>query len=100
MSSVAENPTALTRLGRIMGQNPLLPLILLLAGLIVMLEIMQPGIVNQRWLGNTVKFASPLAMLAACQTMTMLTGGLSGSIRQQTAVISALATARPACVIS
>ena len=53
-----------------------MPLILLLVGLVVLLEIMQPGIVNQRWLGNTIKFAIPLAMLAACQTLTMLTGGI------------------------
>ncbi len=92
MSSVAESPTALTRLGRIMGQNPLLPLILLLAGLIVLLEIMQPGIVNQRWLGNTIKFAIPLAMLAACQTMTMFTGGIdlsAGTVATITAFVTA-----------
>ena len=53
-----------------------MPLILLLIGLVVLLEIMQPGIVNVRWLGNTIKFAIPLAMLAACQTLTMLTGGI------------------------
>ena len=55
---------------------PLVPLILLLAALVTALEIMQPGIVNSRWLGNTVKFAIPLAMLAACQTLTMYTGGI------------------------
>jgi ribose transport system permease protein len=32
--------------------------------------------VNQRWLANTIKVAIPLAMLAACQTLTMLTGGI------------------------
>ena len=55
---------------------PLVPLVLLLAALVTALEIMQPGIVNSRWLGNTVKFAIPLAMLAACQTLTMYTGGI------------------------
>jgi ribose transport system permease protein len=40
------------------------------------LEYMRPGIVNERWIGNTVKFAIPLAMIAACQTLTMLTGGI------------------------
>jgi ribose transport system permease protein len=32
--------------------------------------------VNERWAGNTIRFAIPLAMLAACQTLTMLTGGI------------------------
>jgi ribose transport system permease protein len=57
-------------------QYPLIPLILLLVALVAVLEVMQPGIVNPRWLGNTVKFAIPLAMLAACQTLTMYTGGI------------------------
>jgi ribose transport system permease protein len=41
-----------------------------------MLEVLRPGIVNERWAGNTIRFAIPLAMLAACQTLTMLTGGI------------------------
>jgi len=44
--------------------------------LIVLLQILNPGIINQRWIGNTIKFAIPLAMLAACQTFTMYTGGI------------------------
>ena len=63
-------------IGRILRDNPLIPLIGLLLALIVALEIMQPGIVNRRWIGNTIKFAVPLAMLAACQTLTMYTGGI------------------------
>lgn len=66
----------IVQLGRFLGDNPVIPLILLLVGLVVLLEVMRPGIVNQRWLGNTIKFAIPLALLAACQTMTTLTGGI------------------------
>lgn len=66
----------MARLARLMRDHPVLPLILLLALLVGALEIMRPGIVNERWIGNTVKFAIPLAMLAACQTLTMLTGGI------------------------
>ena len=65
-----------SRVARLLRDRPMIPLILLLAVLVGMLEILQPGIVNQRWLGNTVKFAIPLAMIAACQTFTMLTGGI------------------------
>lgn len=59
---------------------PIIPLIILLLGLVVALEVMRPGIINERWMANTVKFAIPLAMLAACQTLTMLTGGIDLSV--------------------
>jgi ribose transport system permease protein len=76
MTMAADPPSPLNRLGRLMVDQPLIPLIGLLIGLIVILEILQPGVVNQRWFGNTIKAAIPLAMLAACQTLTMLTGGI------------------------
>ena len=62
-----------------LGDNPVIPLLILLAVLVAVLEVMRPGIVNERWIANTIKFAIPLAMLAACQTMTMLTGGIDMS---------------------
>ena len=64
------------RVGRLVRDFPLVPLIVLLVLLVVVLEFMRPGIVNERWIGNTIKFAIPLAMIAACQTLTMLTGGI------------------------
>ncbi len=75
-----------------MADFPLIPLAVLLAGLVVILEVMQPGIVNLRWLGNTIRFAIPLAMLAACQTLTMLTGGIdlsAGTVATLTAFVAA-----------
>jgi len=69
-------PTPARRLQRFVQDNPMLPLLIFLGVLLAILEMMRPGIVNERWLANTVKFAIPLAMLAACQTMTMLTGGI------------------------
>lgn len=75
MSDTASS-TPGARIGRLVRDNPILPLVLLLVLLVAVLELMRPGIVNERWIGNTVKFAIPLAMLAACQTMTMLTGGI------------------------
>jgi len=68
--------TARARIGRVVRDYPLLPLIVLLVLLVATLEVMRPGIVNERWIGNTIKFAIPLAMIAACQTLTMLTGGI------------------------
>ncbi|HSA82834.1 MAG TPA: ABC transporter permease [Geminicoccaceae bacterium] len=65
---------------RIVRDRPLILLIALLLVLIVVLEVLRPGIVNERWIANTIKFAIPLAILAACQTLTMLTGGIDLSI--------------------
>lgn len=66
----------LVRLGRFLRDNPVIPLIALLFVLMGALEYMRPGILSPFWMGNTVKFAIPLAMLAACQVLTMLTGGI------------------------
>ena len=68
------------RIKRFMSDQPLVPLIILLVALVVVLQILRPGIVNERWIANTIKFAIPLAMLAGCQTMTMLTGGIDLSV--------------------
>ena len=53
---------------------------MLLLVLVAVLQILRPGIVNERWIANSVKFAIPLALLAGCQTMTMLTGGIDLSV--------------------
>jgi len=68
------------RFRRFMADYPIVPLIVLFALLVVALELLRPGIVNERWMANTVKFAIPLAILAGCQTMTMLTGGIDLSV--------------------
>jgi ribose transport system permease protein len=95
MSLAADPPSVLNRLARLMTDWPLVPLVLLLAGLVLLLEILQPGIVNDRWLGNTLRFAIPLAMLAACQTLTMLTGGIdlsAGTVATIAAFVTATLT--------
>ena len=68
------------RIRRFMSDRPLVPLVILLILLVLLLQILRPGIVNERWIANTVKFAIPLAILAGCQTMTMLTGGIDLSV--------------------
>jgi ribose transport system permease protein len=78
MNTLAAKP--MHRALRVMAENPLIPLLLLLFALVVLLELMQPGIVSAFWISNTIKVAIPLAMLAACQTMTMLTGGIDLSV--------------------
>jgi ribose transport system permease protein len=64
----------------LLRDRPLVPLIILLFGLVAILEVLQPGIVNERWVSNIVRFAIPLAILAAAQTLTMLTGGIDLSV--------------------
>lgn len=68
------------RIRRLMSDQPLIPLIILFIVLVIILQFLRPGIVNERWIANTIKFAIPLAILAACQTMTMLTGGIDLSV--------------------
>ena len=83
MSSVTSTtqPVSLgRRIKRFMSDQPLVPLIILLIALVVVLQILRPGIVNERWLANTIKFSIPLALLAGSQTMTMLTGGIDLSV--------------------
>jgi ribose transport system permease protein len=60
--------------------RPLVPLLLLLLALVGLLQAVQPGIVTAGWVSGTIRFAVPLAILAACQTMTMLTGGIDLSV--------------------
>jgi len=67
--------------------RPLIPLLGLLALLVLLLEVVQPGIVSANWVASTMRFAIPLAILAACQTMTMLTGGIDLSV----AVVASMA---------
>jgi len=83
MSTSAITPQSIPlgrRIKRFMADRPLVPLIILLVILVVILQILRPGIVNERWIANTIKFAIPLAILAGCQTMTMLTGGIDLSV--------------------
>ncbi|MGR3492330.1 MAG: ABC transporter permease [Shimia sp.] len=90
MSTVDTN-TPLQRLGRYAADNPIVPLLIFLVLLVACLEIMRPGIVtpfragrdgiiSTFWVGNLIKFAIPLAMLAACQVLTMLTAGIDLSV--------------------
>jgi ribose transport system permease protein len=60
--------------------RPLIPLIGLLVVLVAIIQLVQPGIVNPGWAAVIVRTAVPLAILAACQTLTMLTGGIDLSV--------------------
>ena len=70
-----------------MRDRPLVALFVLLAVLVLVLQIVQPGIVTANWVSTTLRFAIPLAIIAACQTLTMLTGGIDLSV----AVVASMA---------
>jgi ribose transport system permease protein len=65
---------------RLLRDKPLIPLTILLAILIVALELAAPGTVGAAWVGVTLRAAVPLAILAGCQTLAMLTGGIDLSV--------------------
>jgi ribose transport system permease protein len=47
---------------------------------VVLSEVIRPGTVSPNWAGVMARTAIPLAILAGCQTMTMLTGGIDLSV--------------------
>jgi ribose transport system permease protein len=55
-------------------------LLLLLAAFVLAIEIARPGTVNANWASNIVMFAAPLGIMAAGQTLVMLTGGIDLSV--------------------
>jgi ribose transport system permease protein len=52
----------------------------LLAILVLAIEAADPGIISPEWTGVIVRASIPLAILAGCQTLTMLTGGIDLSV--------------------
>jgi ribose transport system permease protein len=61
-------------------RNNVVALVLLLLLFVAAVELLKPGTVNPVWLSNTLLFAAPLGILAAGQTMVMLTGGIDLSV--------------------
>ena len=60
--------------------RPIIPLIVLLMLLVLAIELLRPGIVGPGWAGVILRASIPLAILAGCQTLTMLTGGIDLSV--------------------
>ena len=76
----AQRPQVLATLKALFRDRPLIPLTVLLFILIGILELVQPGTVQTTWVGFAVRAAIPLAILGACQTLAMLTGGIDLSV--------------------
>lgn len=60
--------------------RPIVPLLGLLVILLILRELARPGIFGADFVGTVLRAAVPLAILAACQTLTMLTGGIDLSV--------------------
>jgi ribose transport system permease protein len=58
----------------------LIALILLLLVFVAGIELARPGTVNAVWVSNMLLFAAPLGIIAAGQTLVMLTGGIDLSV--------------------
>jgi ribose transport system permease protein len=65
---------------RLLRDRPIVPLLGLLAILLIVRELARPGVLSSEFLGVTLRAAVPLAILAGCQTLTMLTGGIDLSV--------------------
>jgi ribose transport system permease protein len=82
MSASARSNAWLTALAwrRLLRDRPIVPLMGLLAILVLVIDLADPGIVSPEWTGVIVRASVPLAILAGCQTLTMLTGGIDLSV--------------------
>jgi ribose transport system permease protein len=65
---------------RVIRDQPLIPLLVLLAILALAFVVLNPHAVISAWVSVTLRAAVPLAILAGCQTLTMLTGGIDLSV--------------------
>jgi ribose transport system permease protein len=79
-----DQPTMADGLRRLMRDRPILPLsglLVILVGLLQVILLQQDqGLLDAEWLGITLRAAVPLAILAGCQTLCMLTGGIDLSV--------------------
>jgi ribose transport system permease protein len=71
------------RLATLQGQlrdRPSLALVGVLLLLVLVIGVTRPGTVGPTWVANTILFAAPLGIVAAGQTLVMLTAGIDLSV--------------------
>ncbi len=64
----------------LLRDRPVVPLTGLLVVLVIALQVANPGMVTVSWAGVILRQSVPLAILAGCQTLAMLTGGIDLSV--------------------
>ena len=76
----AETRATTMRVRNLLRDQPIIPLTGLLILVVVLYSLVRPGVVSADWTGVILRAAVPLAILAGCQTLTMLTGGIDLSV--------------------
>src|ERR1700716_369727 len=61
-------------------ERPALVLVGVLLFLVLLIAVIRPGTVGPTWVANTILFAAPLGIVAAGQTLVMLTAGIDLSV--------------------
>lgn len=67
-------------LASLLRTRTIVALILLLLVLVAGIQMARPGTVNPIWISNMLLFAAPLGIVAAGQTLVMVTGGIDLSV--------------------
>lgn len=78
--AASKGPSRQARWSRILAEHPLLVLGTVLMSLIIATGIIRPSYLTVSGLRNTVLLAAPLGIMAAGQTILMLTGGIDLSV--------------------
>jgi ribose transport system permease protein len=79
-AGVAGTRTRMQSLGALFRDRPLVALLGLLGLLVLLFWILKPEVISAEWAGVIVRASIPLALLAACQTITFLTAGIDLSV--------------------
>lgn len=79
-AEVRQSQPILKTVARVFRDQPLLPLLILLAVLFAAFAILNPSANLSNIIATTIRSAVPLAILAGCQTLAMLTGGIDLSV--------------------
>jgi ribose transport system permease protein len=79
-SATGLRPGRVTAVQNQLRERPALVLVGVLLLLVVLIDVIRPGTIGPAWVGNTILFAAPLGIVAAGQTLVMLTAGIDLSV--------------------
>jgi ribose transport system permease protein len=79
-AEIEPRPPRVRALGQAVIDRPLIMLAVILVLLLIACEIASPGYLSGQRIGSILRFAAPLALLAAGQTLVMLTAGIDLSV--------------------
>jgi ribose transport system permease protein len=79
-TATSRRPEVVSSLARLFRDQPVVPLLVVLGALIAAFAILNPQANFSGFLAAQIRTAIPLAILAGCQTLVMLTGGIDLSV--------------------